>query len=291
MEAIRVEVLDDPRIAHFQDIPDPVRLRERGTFVAEGRFAVRKLMANPRFRVQALLVTPTALESLKDADSLAGDAPPVYVASRTLIKEVGGYDFHQGCLGLAQRPQPERVTALLDRLDQRRPIVVLEQVGNADNMGGIFRNAAAFGAAAVLLSPGCCDPLYRKSIRTSIGTSLQIPFAIVDDWPGGLDDVRRRGYDLVALTPHVEATCLERYVFFEAGRSVALMLGNEGDGLSSDALVAADARVRISLGPKVDSLNVATTAAIVLHHIRILSEACARPDSESSLQDGRSPSR
>jgi len=291
VEVIRVEALDDPHIAIFRHIPDPVRLRELGAFVAEGRFAVRKLIADPRFRVQALLVTPAALESLKDADGLAEDAPPVYVASRTLIKEIGGYDFHQGCLGLADRPQPERLTALLDRLDRRRPIVILEQVSNPDNVGGIFRNAAAFGAAAVLLSPGCCDPLYRKAIRTSIGTSLQVPFAGVDDWPGGLAAIRRRDYDLVALTPKVDATCLERYVFFEDGRSVALMLGNEGDGLSFDALEAADGSVRISLGPTVDSLNVATTTAIVLHHIRSLSEACAQPDGESSSPDGRSPSR
>ena len=198
--------------------------------------------------MRALLVTPTALESLKDAHGLDGEAPPVYVASRALIKEIGGYDFHQGCLGLAERPQPEKLTALLRRLDRRRPIVVLELVGNADNVGGIFRNAAAFGAAAVLLSPGCCDPLYRKAVRTSIAASLQIPFAVLDDWPGGLDGVRRQGYNLVALTPDAEATSLERYRFFESGRGAALMLGNEGDGLSPDALAAADATVRISLG-------------------------------------------
>lgn len=282
MQAVQVDTIDDPRIAEFRHIPDPVRLRDRGTFVAEGRLAVRRLIADPRFQVRALLVTPTALESLRDAHGLDDGAPPVYVASRALIMEIGGYDFHQGCLGLAERPEPEKLTALLHRLDRRRPIVILEQVGNADNVGGIFRNAAAFGVSAVLLSPGCCDPWYRKSLRTSIATSLQIPFAVLDDWPGGLDGLRRRGYNLVALTPDHHATCLERYSFFEGGRSTALMLGNEGDGLTADALAAADARVRISLDPTVDSLNVATTAAIVLHHIRSLSEARARPDAESS---------
>ena len=291
MEPVRIETIDDPRIADFKQIPDPVRLRAGGTFVAEGRLAVRRLIANGRFRVRALLVTPAAIGSLGDARGLETDAPPVYVASRVLIKEIGGYDFHQGCLALAERPQPETLTAVLGVRGSRRPIVVLEQVGNPDNVGGIFRNAAAFGAAAVLLSPGCCDPLYRKAVRTSIATSLQIPFAVVDDWPGGLDMVHRQGYDLIALTPDAEATCLERHKFFEGGRSVALMLGNEGGGLSPDALAAADATVRISLDPTVDSLNVATTAAIVLHHIRSLSEERAPPDTESSRPGGRSPSR
>ena len=278
VEAVRVETLDDPRITDFRHIPDPVRLRERGTFVAEGRLAVRRLIADARFRVRALLVTPSALRSLTDAHGLDTDDPPVYVASRALIKEIGGYDFHQGCLGLADRPQPESLAALLGRLGARQPIVILEQVGNADNVGGIFRNAAAFGAAAVLLSPGCCDPLYRKAVRTSIAASLRIPFAVIDDWPDGLDLVRRRGYDLVALTPDADATSLSCYRFFEGGRYAALMLGNEGDGLSPHAMAAADGRVRIPLEPTVDSLNVATTAAILLHHIRRLNQPGERLD-------------
>ena len=284
IDVVRVETLEDPRIADFKNIPDPVRLRERGAFVAEGRFAVRRLIADSCFRVRALLVTATALESLKDTLS---DAPvfPIYVASRSWIKEIGGYDFHQGCLGLAERPDPETPAALLDRLDRRRPVVILEQVGNPDNIGGIFRNAAAFGVSAILLSPGCCDPFYRKAVRTSIATSLLIPFAVVDDWPDGLEVLHRRGYDLVALTPDADATCMADHWFSERGRSTALMLGNEGDGLSSLALAIADARVRIPLEPAVDSLNVATTAAIVLHRLHDLSPVdglVAPPDTESS---------
>ena len=282
MQPVRIETPDDPRIADFKHVPDPVRLRERGTFVAEGRLAVRRLIADARFGVQSLLVTPTALASLDGARGLEADTPPVYVANRALIKEIGGYDFHQGCLGLAERPEPETPAALLDRLGVDRPIVVLEQVGNPDNVGSIFRNSAAFGVAAVLLSPGCCDPLYRKAVRTSIATTLQIPFATVDDWPQGLDTVRRHGYRLVALTPDTEATGLDRCTFPQRGRSAALMLGNEGDGLSPDALAASDVRVRISLDPAVDSLNVATAAAIVLHHIRSLNAPSGGPDTGSS---------
>ncbi len=255
--------------------------------MTEGRLAVRRLIANSRFRVRAILVTPAAFGSLRGIPGLEVDAPPVYVASRILIKKIGGYDFHQGCLALAERPEPETLAAVLGNRRSRRPIVVLEQVGNPDNVGGIFRNAAAFGAAGVLLSPGCCDPLYRKAVRTSIATSLQIPFAVVDDWPGGLDVVRRQGYELVALTPDGQVTCLEHHNFFENGRSVALILGNEGDGLSPEVLAAADATVRISLDPTVDSLNVATTAAIVLYHIRSFNEELARPDTGSSRRGGR----
>ena len=258
MKPIWIETIDDPRIADFKHIPDPVRLRAGGAFVTEGRLAVRRLIANSRFRVRAILVTPAAFGSLRGIPGLEVDAPPVYVASR-----------------------------ILGNRRSRRPIVVLEQVGNPDNVGGIFRNAAAFGAAGVLLSPGCCDPLYRKAVRTSIATSLQIPFAVVDDWPGGLDVVRRQGYELVALTPDGQVTCLEHHNFFENGRSVALILGNEGDGLSPEVLAAADATVRISLDPTVDSLNVATTAAIVLYHIRSFNEELARPDTGSSRRGGR----
>ena len=184
------------------------------------------------------------------------------------MRQIGGYDFHQGCLGLAERPKPRDPRLLLQQVVTDRPIVILESVGNADNVGGIFRNAAALGAAAVLLSPGCCDPLYRKSVRTSIGASLEMPFAVIENWPAGLAQVSEQGYDLVALTPHGEASPLARYHVPAGCRNAALMLGNEGAGLTAAALAAANRSVRIPLEPAVDALNVATAAALALDHVR-----------------------
>ncbi len=267
LEHIRIATSDDPRVVEFQDVPDPVRLREHGAFVAEGRFAVRRLLASRTLRTRALLVTETALDSLHDC--LTADDPPVvvYIASRSMLREIGGYDFHQGCLALGERPVPRSVADVLNSVTPPRPVVILEQIGNADNIGGIFRNAAAFGAAAVLLSPGCCDPLYRKSIRTSIGATLHLPWVVVNDWPNGLRAVLDKGYQLVALTPNTGAVCLHEYAMPGPATGVALMLGNEGDGLSEQVIAWADVKVRIAMEPPMNSLNVATTAALALHHL------------------------
>ena len=276
MEIVHVVSLDDRRLSAFRDIPDPTRLRELGNFVVEGRLAVRRLLTEDKFCIKALLVTATTLQALNEFKTFDMPECPVYVTSRDMIKNIGGFDFHQGCLGLVERPPPKTVQTLLRLVTFPKPIIVLEQIGNADNIGGIFRNAAAFGAAGVLMSPGCCDPLYRKAIRTSIGTTLQIPYAVVEDWPAGLEALRCRGYDLVALTPDDDAICLNHFEFFKNGRSNALILGNEGDGLSLPTLELADARVRIPLEPVGDYLNVATTAAIALCHLSRFDEVGER---------------
>lgn len=267
---VRIKTLDDSRVADFRAIPDPVMVRQRGLFVAEGRFVVRRVLASADFRMRALLVTPTTLETLRDALASAegGSELPVYVAERALFRQIGGYDFHQGCLGLAYRPEAQPVEHVITKAGGTRSLIVLERVGNPDNIGGIFRNAAALGAGAVLLSPGCGDPLYRKAIRTSIGASLVVPHAVLTDWPGGLHTLRSRGYDLVALTPAAGAGALQEYEPAVGSAGVALILGNEGDGLTAEVLARADVRVRIPITLAVDSLNVATTAAIALYHLR-----------------------
>ena len=143
---------------------------------------------------------------------------------------------------------------------------MLEDVGNPDNIGSIFRNAAAFGAECVLLSPNCCDPLYRKAIRTSIGATLRIPFGNIDDWPGGLSRLRDAGLTTTALTPNPDAEDIEDFVADMPPR-VALLLGTEGPGLSGGATARADRRVRIPIAPAIDSLNVATASGIALHRM------------------------
>jgi tRNA G18 (ribose-2'-O)-methylase SpoU len=149
-------------------------------------------------------------------------------------------------------------------------LVVLERVGNADNVGSIFRSAAAFGVGAVLLSEGCADPLYRKAIRTSMGASLGVPFADAEPWPAMLDGLRAIGVTTVAMTPDASARPLDEVAdrSTAAFRSAAIVLGHEGDGLSAAALARCDYRARIDIAPEVDSLNVGTAAAIALYALR-----------------------
>ena len=266
---LRIEAPDDPRVADFRDIPDPVLLRERGAFVAEGRLVVQRLLTAPGFHPRALLVTDAALAALEDQLGTADNNDlPIYVTTPNLMQRIGGFDFHRGCLAIGDRPAPAQVDDLLRQDLPHRPLLVVEQIGNADNIGAIFRNAAAFGVAAIVLSPRCCDPLYRKAIRTSMGASLQVPFARLDDWPDGLALVRGRGYYLIALTPDPAAIPLEHMRVPGDVRGVALLLGSEGGGLSPAATAAADIAVRISVERTVDSLNVATAAAVALHHFR-----------------------
>ena len=262
-----IEPIDDPRdprLRDFHAVPDPVLLRRRGLFVAESRFVVRELLAHPRLATQALLATPAALDSLGDLlDASTLETLPVYVAPPPVLKQVTGFRVHRGCLAIGERPSPA-TDADLPALATARLVVVLEQVGNPDNLGSIFRNAAAFGAPCVLLSPGCCDPLYRKAIRTSIGATLRIPYGEMTEWPDGLDRLRAHGYTTVALSPEQDADELQALAAAPPHRT-ALVLGAEGAGLSDEAVARVDRRVRIPIADGVDSLNVATAAGIALY--------------------------
>ena len=259
--------VDDPldaRLHDFHAVPDPVLLRRRGLFVAESRFVVRELLTHPRLAARSLLATPAALASLRDLlDDRTVDTLPVYVAPPPVLKQITGFRVHRGCLAIGER-LPPTTDADLPALADARLVVVLEQVGNPDNLGSIFRNAAAFGAGCILLSPGCCDPLYRKAIRTSIGATLRIPYGEIPDWPDGLDRLRSHGYATVALAPDRDADDLQTLAAAPPSR-LALVFGAEGAGLSDDAVTSIDRRVRIPIAEGVDSLNVATAAGIALY--------------------------
>lgn len=259
-----IETLDDPRVADYRDLPNPAVLRSRGLFVAEGRLVVRALLEDRRYRVRSLLLSAATLTGLGSVLTRRDDVP-VYVADANLLSEIVGFNVHRGCLGMAERPEAVRPDELLAGITGASLVVVAEQVANADNIGGIFRNAMAFGAGAVLLSPDCCDPLYRKAVRVSIGGTLRVPFTTVDDWPAGLAMLKQAGYRLVALTPDPKAMELGLWARSSRPRRVALLLGHEGSGLSADALAMADDRVRIEMAARVDSLNVATAAGIAMY--------------------------
>lgn len=269
IEPLRIATVDDPRVRDFSVISDPALMREGGLFVAEGRLAVERLLAS-RFPTRAVLLTESLLSRLEPALSACvsdDGGPDVYLTDSAQLRQITGFRFHRGCLALGARPAPPRDAGDLP-VAVARPLVALEGVSNPDNVGSIFRSAAAFGASAVLLSPTCADPLYRKSIRTSMGTTLTLPFQVAEEWPGALGRLKASGARVVALTPEPSATDLETFVRRSDGAPLALLFGNEGDGVSRAALDLCDERVRIDIDPAVDSLNVATAAAIVLQRLR-----------------------
>lgn len=256
-----VDAATDPRLALYRDVRDPELLRSHGVFVAEGRLVVRRLLESSRFRARSILVTPTARAELSDLLERLEEALPVYEADIDLFRQLTGFKVHRGCLAIGERPDP---TPWREVVRHAGTIIVLEDVGNPDNVGGLFRAGAALGADAVLLSPGCADPLYRKSIRTSMAATLTLPFAEAGPWPEMLDALRRDGVEVVALVPSGSRTLEE----IPRAPRMALLAGHEGRGLSEDALAHADRHVRIPMAPGADSLNVVTAVAIALHRFR-----------------------
>lgn len=267
VEVVAVDDPGDPRVGEFYRLNDPElrRLRERpddagqgGYFVAEGTLVIRHLLRS-RYPVRSLLVTERGLAGL--AGELDGLDAPAYLVSPEAIRAVTGFDFHRGALACAaRRPSPglDQVAGAADL------VVVAEGVNDNENLGALFRNAAAFGAGAVVLDHGCADPLYRRTIRVSMGHALRVPFARVAGAPVAIDRLRAMGFEVLALTPDPEADDV-RTVGIRPRQ--ALVVGSEGPGLSAAALGAADRRVRIPMAAGVDSLNVATAAAIALSHL------------------------
>jgi tRNA G18 (ribose-2'-O)-methylase SpoU len=262
----RVESLDDPRVADYRHVPDPELLRRGDVFVAEGRLVVRTLLASSPFRTRSVLLTESAFRALADVIEPRLAGLPVFLVEQGTIEALTGFNIHRGCLAMGERPPRATVDGLLTRLPTARRLVVLERIANADNMGGIFRNAGAFGAGAVVLGPGCCDPLYRKAIRVSMGAALRVPFCHAGDWAADLRSMRAAGFTIAALVPAEDADDIARHAStLSPGARLALLAGSEGAGLTPEALAHADARLRIPMAPGVDSLNVAMATGIALH--------------------------
>ncbi len=276
---------DDPGLADYRVVKERDTLETRGVFVAEGRLVVERLLSpSCRFGVRSLLILHDRLDALRPflaqrAADLLRDEAPIYLADRALMDAIVGFRFHQGCLAVGRLPARDDPRGLAPALLGALPpgpatLVVLEDLVDLDNVGAVFRNSAALGARGVLLSPRCADPLYRKAVRTSMGHSLLLPFARFGRWPVDLGLLRDAGFTIGALTPAPDAQTLDAFARGAPERleRVALLLGTEGDGLTSAALGAADARVRIPMHTGVDSLNVATSLAIALHHLNAARE-------------------
>src|SRR4051812_26971941 len=233
MQVLRVSGPGDPRVSLYQSVSDAELLRQRGHFVAEGRLVVERLIAERRYAVESVLLSEAAYRALEPALETLNRDVPVYVCAARDFLGITGYDVHRGCLALAERPALLSVDEILLHA---QVIVVLEGVTNADNVGGVFRNAAAFGADAVLLDAASCDPLYRKAIRTSMAATLRVPFARLADraseWPSALGGLKARGFTLVGMTPGAWARDLEEFASSRHPSRLALLLGSEGQGLS-----------------------------------------------------------
>jgi tRNA G18 (ribose-2'-O)-methylase SpoU len=257
---IEITSLVDRRVADYAHVGQGEWLRERGLFVAEGRLVVRRLFETRAFNVRSVLTTRVAHAALEDV--LGPARCPIYVCEQDLMNQLAGFNFHRGCLALGERPP---VVDPVSRFQAARCLLAVEGVGNPDNVGGLFRVAAAFTVDGILFDRTSGDPLYRKAVRTSMGAAFSVPFVQTERWLDTLTGIRAAGADVVALTPDQSATNLSGYVSDRSpGRRIVLMLGAEGPGLSPAALSAATAMVRIPIAPAVDSLNVVVAAGIAL---------------------------
>lgn len=264
MPLIPIENLDDPRVDLYRSIKDAHLRSREGLFVVEGRENLRCMVESSAYQPLSVLVSPTAHDALQDLWEELDPETPIYHVPGALLRELAGFDLHRGCLALGRRPSEEGTASLMAGLPaspQPSCVVVLENLGNHDNVGGIFRSARALGADAILMCARSCDPLYRKAIRVSMGASLCVPWARDLHWPGCLEALRQSGYTTVALDPIGEP--LGRRQVLPA--RVALILGSEGDGLSDGAREAADLRASIPMAEGVDSLNVTVAAGVALH--------------------------
>ncbi len=262
MTPIAIEDPGDPRVAAYRDIRERDMVGRAGLFVAEGEVVLRVLLS-PRSRVAPVSVLIDAKRVAALASLIEKAAPaPVYAAGRGVLDQIAGFPLHRGILAIGRASPAVAAATLLAEAGPRAVVVVACGIANHDNLGGIFRNAAAFGAAGVLLDAACCDPLYRKAIRVSVGATLTVLYARLADDDDPLALLRDAGFTTVALSPagRIPLRDLRRT------ERMALILGTEGPGLPADLLARADT-VRIAMTEGVDSLNVAVTSGIVLHHL------------------------
>jgi len=266
VDVIRITDLEDARLADYANLTD-VALRRRsepagGLYIAESPKVIARALAAGH-RPRSVLVLDKWLADLEPL--LAGHEVPVFVGESDLLESLTGFDLHRGALAAMHRPA---LLPVADLLRGARRVVVLEDIVDHTNVGAIFRSVAGLGADAVLITPRCADPLYRRSVRVSMGTVLQVPWTRLSDWPEGADELRAAGFHIAALALSDDAVSLDHFAADPPER-VAIVLGAEGDGLSAAALSAADTVVTIPMLHGVDSLNVASASAVALYALRL----------------------
>lgn len=262
----RLDSADDPRVADYTQLTD-VHLRKlrepaEGMYIAESSRVLRRALAVGH-RPRSFFLAEKWLDGLSDVFEQYPDVP-AYIGPAGLLEEITGFHLHRGAMAAMHRPAP---VPLPDLLAGARRIAVLEDIVDHTNVGAIFRSAAALGIDAVLVSPRCGDPLYRRSVRVSMGAVFQVPWARLEDWPEAVPVLQQHGFLVAAMELTGDAVDVDELAARAPGR-LALVLGTEGDGMSAETLAAVDLAVKIPMRPGVDSLNVAAASAVAFWELR-----------------------
>jgi tRNA G18 (ribose-2'-O)-methylase SpoU len=264
VKLVRVDNLNSDDVRDYRDLTDVVlrRLSEPagGLYIAESTKVIERAL-NAGHRPRSILTIDKWLPEIERLLADQDDDLPVYVGPAELLEKLTGFNLHRGALASMHRPELKSVEEIVRGASR---IIVLEDIVDHTNVGAIFRSVAGLGADAVLVTPRCADPLYRRSVRVSMGTVLQIPWTRLPDWPAGRNILTGLGFSLAALALSTDAVTLDQYAA-SAPEKVALIVGTEGDGLSRAALAAADTVVTIPMMHGVDSLNVASASAVALY--------------------------
>jgi len=241
-------------------------------FISEGSLVLEHHINSP-YPLHSVLIADTKLKAHSDLLSKIPADVPIFAASREILDEITGYPIHRGLLAAGFRPPQSEESHFDDLLKSARALVILEDLANHDNLGSVFRSTAALCGAGVpvLLSPKCCDPLYRKALRVSMGHALTIPFTYLPkekDWPAIVTTLNAAGFTTLAMTPASDALDIDEYIQNRPpDQKIVILLGAEGPGLTKQAIDASDLRIKIPLASSADSLNISVAAAVALHRL------------------------
>ena len=267
MPVIAVDAADDDRLTDYRNLTD-VALRMRhepasGMYIAESASVIERAV-EAGHRPRSILMQDSWLDRmhpmLESIGALEPNGIPVFVGDRVVLESLTGFHVHRGALAAMHRPELPSVASVVAGATR---IVILEDLVDHTNVGAIFRSAAGLGIDAILVTPRCADPLYRRSVRVSMGTVFQIPWTRIENWPAGLDELRAAGFTIAALSPRTDTSINLDDLAAHPPERLALVFGTEGEGLTDSALSTSDTRVSIPMHGGVDSLNVAAASAVV----------------------------
>lgn len=265
-----IDDMNDARLEPYRNVRDRDLVGRRDRFILEGKVVLEAALTRGRFPIESVLVSQKRVGRFEGLLARVPDDVPVYVAPHEVMCAIVGFDIHRGLIAVGRCDEMPSAAELLATLPERATVLVIEGLTDHDNVGACFRNAAGFGADAVLLDDRCCVPLYRKSIRVSVGHALSVPFNRREPMASILSALSAEGFERIALSLSRAAEVLDDRR--RPAPRLALMLGSEGPGLSAAALEAADRHMYIPMAEGVDSLNVAVAGAVALFALRATDE-------------------